>query len=233
MSYNIDGYNWGRNSKMSKTGLMLGIPQNHVISFDLPAGFTCPAARACAVYTNRKTGKMRRGRDNEFTCYAARLENQYPATRRAHWRNFDKVMSFSSLKYRGYELSQSLQHALPSNNEVTRIHSSGDFFAPWYFEAWLDVTLSRPDISFFAYTKRLFPFDYDRPDNFGLVYSHGGKNDEEAAARGLPTCYVAMTQEEAATAPRFSDIWVSCIDAYGADDFYSVMNGESFVLLLH
>lgn len=217
---------FGNNQKMKNTAKMLGIPQKHVVNFDLPAGFTCPSADKCQAYAHRVTGKIRRGAKSQFLCFAAKLEAAFTDSRKMHWHNFDVVMSY---KDDAQGLANVILSSIPPRVKVIRIHSSGDFFSAWYYEAWLLVAAARPDILFFGYTKQVFTFDYERPENFGLIYSYGGKDDKIAVERGLPMSHVALTECQVVD-------WglpLSCADKHHADDFYRVMRGESFILMFH
>jgi hypothetical protein len=62
--------------------------------------------------------------------------------------------------------------SIPTDAQRIRIHVAGDFFSQAYFDAWLMVARSRPDIAFYAYTKSI-PFwihhrQSDLPENFKL-----------------------------------------------------------------
>ncbi len=60
-----------------------------------------------------------------------------------------------------------------------RIHDSGDFFAPWYVEAWLMLAREMGDLVFYGYTKSipLIPWG-ELPRNLHLVQSLGGTRDD-------------------------------------------------------
>ena len=62
-----------------------------VAHISLPAGFTCPGAKECLTYANRKTRKLKDGPDTEFRCYAAGMEARYPAYHDIVWHNFDLI----------------------------------------------------------------------------------------------------------------------------------------------
>jgi len=62
-----------------------------------------------------------------------------------------------------------------------RIHDSGDFYNVEYFGKWCAIAAAYPDIEFYAYTKMISQskgFASWLPDNFQLIYSFGGKEDD-------------------------------------------------------
>jgi hypothetical protein len=60
-----------------------------------------------------------------------------------------------------------------------RIHDSGDFYSPAYFEKWLQIAHKNPNVRFYAYTKsHSFIRGRQLPENMDLIYSLGSKNDE-------------------------------------------------------
>jgi hypothetical protein len=62
-----------------------------------------------------------------------------------------------------------------------RIHDSGDFFSIEYARAWLSIAARNRHCTFYAYTKEVAMFKVtlkdELPDNFILIYSFGGKQD--------------------------------------------------------
>lgn len=207
-----------RNSKIRKLAKMLNLKNKEVACFDLPAGYSCPAADMCLSYANRKTGKITDGKNCKFRCYAASNESAFTNARNLRWHNFD------ALRMAGEGMVQLLLDSLPSDIRVLRIHSSGDFFSREYFNAWVNVAKNRPEITFFGYTKVLEYVDADKPDNFRLVYSFGGKHDKELS--GQPTAYVQ------GSTPKADPLPLSCV-VDPADDFNFVMAQVSFALPLH
>ena len=63
-----------------------------------------------------------------------------------------------------------------------RIHSSGEFYDPQYFERWLRIcTQLRGQTIFWCYTKMIQmvrDFHDLIPDNLNIIFSTGGKHDE-------------------------------------------------------
>ena len=161
----------GNNSKMKKLSKATG---KKVYAFDLPAGWSCPAAQTCLSKADKVTGKITDGKDATFRCYAASLEAVFPACRKLRWHNFDLLQNTSNM----YQL---LEDSLPSETEIIRIHSSGDFFNAKYLEAWITVAGAHPLTIIYGYTKRLDLLErltHPLPGNMRLVTSVGGKYDD-------------------------------------------------------
>lgn len=220
----------GNNSKMRETAKMLGIKQTKVVNFDLPAGFSCPAASLCQAYAARSNGKITRGKHAEFLCFAAKLEGAFPSSRRLHWHNFRLIESaFKRDGQRGvYNLLRAMVEELSRNGvKVVRIHSSGDFYRPEYFKAWAQVAAEFPEISFFAYTKMLPLMSEYRPSNFGMVYSYGSTFDNQWN-ESIPTCFVITGADN-----QYGDIKITCTEENPANDFYEVMAGRTFGIRVH
>lgn len=221
------------NSKIKALGRMLKARGDvttgkSVIAFDLPAGWTCPAASLCMARANRETGKITKGKDAEFLCYASKLEAAFPSARRARWHNFNILagMANDADAMAEYILSQ-----IPKGTKVIRIHTSGDFFNRNYFLAWTYVAIARPDITFWGYTKVLAYVTANKPDNFKLAYSMGGKHDASVreCTGKMVTSTVVVNEEQAQSL----GLPVACPTPTSPDDFDFVMRGESFALLLH
>ena len=206
------------NRKVKELGRVQGVKS---CSFDLPAGYTCPMADICQSFANKETGKITDGANCQFRCYAASLEAAFKPTRALHWYNFELLKGKSKS-----EMVELIQSSLPPKVGIIRIHSSGDFFNEDYFNAWVEVTRNNPHIRFFAYTKVLNYVSADTPDNFKLVYSYGGKMDNELSSE--PVAYVTRTLEQAIEL----GVPVSCEDN-PVDDFDYIMAGKSFALMLH
>src|SRR5207302_524218 len=84
--------------------------------------------------------------------------------------------------------------------QIIRLHVGGDFFSQAYFDAWLKVATSRPDLLCYGYTKSL-PFWCRRlhsiPDNFVLTASEGGKYDRLIGRFNLRFARVVLSQQDA------------------------------------
>jgi hypothetical protein len=138
-----------------------------IVSFNIPqlqsetGKKTCPYAGICAE-----------------VCYAAQGHMGMPAASAAYERNFTKVMKIG----RSRKLSNLLCEDIGSMRRIThiRLHDSGDFFARWYYEAWLEVAERNPEITFYAYTKSIPFLDWEsHPSNLRVVQSMGGKRDKD------------------------------------------------------
>jgi Gene product 88 len=65
-----------------------------------------------------------------------------------------------------------------AGGKAVRVHDSGDFYSPEYFQAWLDIARFTPNVLFYAYTKEVeMTRGYALPSNFILIYSMGGTQD--------------------------------------------------------
>lgn len=193
-----------------------------VTSFDLPAGYTCPAADECHSFADKITGKITDGSNCKFRCYAASMEARYSASRKAHWRNFEAIVACKTSD----KMAELILSELPIDVKIVRIHASGDFFSKKYFMAWIKVAQARPDIQFFGYTKILPYVKSDKPVNFRLQYSYGGKMDSKVNCE--PTTYVVKNIADAIS----RKLEVACIKN-PSDDFDFIMQGKTFAICLH
>ena len=108
-------------------------------------------------------------------CYAAQGSYFMPHVKAMYERNFEEVRS--SRARLDEDLLAELEGPLRRVTHV-RLHDSGDFFAPWYYRAWLAVARARPQVIFYGYTKSLPIIDLDDlPDNLRLSQSVGGTRD--------------------------------------------------------
>lgn len=210
------------NRKLKELAKYLDIPSTHVTSFDLPAGWSCPMADKCLSKADRVTGKITDGRHCEFRCYAASIEAFSPSARKNHWDNFDAIRGKSA-----EQVADILDASIPDKIEVMRIHSSGDFFNPEYFQGWILLAERRPEITFFGYTKQLDFVNADKPDNFHLVYSYGGRMDDKVTP-DTPIAYVVETVADALD----MGLTAVCKDN-PADDFDWILEQKSFALTIH
>jgi hypothetical protein len=74
--------------KFTKGGKFYFSPD--VWEWNLPAGHACPYANACKMSSDRESGKMKKGPNMAFPCYAAMAE-RFPGVRDARWRNYETV----------------------------------------------------------------------------------------------------------------------------------------------
>ena len=149
---------------------------------------TCPNAGVCAQL-----------------CYARNGTYQFRQVKEAHQRNLELVVNesekfmesmaieLSSKRFKPTGVARSYTgelvddewavNWLNSGGAAIRIHDSGDFFADWYFELWLTLALLFPKILFYAYTKEVsmvkaYLLRGEVPDNFRIIFSKGGLQDE-------------------------------------------------------
>lgn len=192
-------------------------------NFDLPAGFSCPMASECLAFSDRETGKIQDGKNTQFRCYAASLESLFPKVRDRVWNNFNIVKPLANKKGLN-KLIEIIDSQLPACHYF-RIHTHGDFFNRYYFQAWIEVAKKNPHIIFYFYTKRVdFIVDYieEFPDNFKYVVSEGGKLDN-LIEPWMRTAKVVYSENEAKELNL--DIDYTDEIAYGSN--------KSFALLIH
>ena len=124
---------------------------------------TCPNADACA-----------------NLCYARVNSYTFSNVKAAHLRKLEMVLDDPE----GWEqlLTVELTHPRYRGANI-RVHDSGDFFADWYFAAWVRVAQAHAGQFFYAYTKEvLMVKDWiaengPLPSNLVVIYSLGGKQD--------------------------------------------------------
>ncbi len=106
-----------------------GNKKTECFSFDLPAIKTCPGRTLeCA-------------RD----CYAVNMMKAYPNVAKKYERNLELArMGLDFVKY--------MIANIPANCQF-RIHVSGDFYSGYYTSQWRWIAESRPDVTFYAYTR--------------------------------------------------------------------------------
>lgn len=207
-----------RNKKIKLLAERLGYSNRQVVAFDLPAGYTCPMADKCKAYANRITGKIIDGENMVFRCYAASGESLFKNTRFARWHNYEL------LRCNEDNMHNIIAQSLPKDVKVVRVHSSGDFFSYDYFQAWCTVAKNNPDVIFFGYTKILPYVTANKPDNFKLVYSYGGKLDQ-FVTDNVPTCYVIGNEKDS--------VYPVACEIDKTDDFDFIMKQVSFSLVVH
>jgi hypothetical protein len=150
------------------------------------------------------------------------MEARYPTTRHAHWRNYEALRKQKTVD----GMVELILSYLPKETKIVRIHASGDYFSKRYFQAWVKIATLRPDIKFYGYTKILPYVKVNKPDNFRLVYSFGGKMDSKVTCE--PIAYVVKNIVEAIK----RGLQPACIDN-PSDDFDFIMQGRTFALCLH
>ena len=213
------------NHKINLLARFMGIPQCRVLSFDIPAAYSCRKADICRTYAHKVTGKLQRvGR---VLCYAAKQECYLPSVRNLRWWNYNQLLACGSDVNLLYEL---ISISLPARTSAVRIHSSGDFYSKEYFTAWCFVARMNPNIEFYGYTKELDYVLAPKSDNFSLVYSFGGEDDTRFLALPAFACPACFIEEYDNQYPNYRLI---CGKGGEHEDFYAIQNNETFVLKIH
>ena len=120
---------------------------------------TCPNAGICA-----------------NLCYARSGTYNFSNSKKAHLAKLEMVLNDLA----GWELQlvEELKAKRYRGGKWVRIHDSGDFFSNAYFEAWVRIAQSTPDVRFYAYTKEVkMVKSYTLPENLIIIFSMGGKQD--------------------------------------------------------
>jgi hypothetical protein len=217
------------NSKMNVLAGYLGLSKREVLSFDIPAGWTCAKADICKGFAHEITGKLTQvGR---VKCYAVKQENYLPSVRAFRWNNFNQLLACGRDNAEG--IAELILQSIPKSAKVIRIHSSGDFYSEAYFMAWVRVAYMRPDISFFAYSKHLNYVTFEnRPNNFKMVYSFGSKDDTRFTMEeidNVPACFIEEYEGQYGS----NYARVCATHAEGWQDYIQILAGESFVIPIH
>lgn len=150
------------NAKLIKTAEAFGV---QIFNFSIPAGndkksgkITCPFAGPCFKLCYAKKGNYR------FANVQLGLSNRYEATKQ---ENFVELMTKELTKLK------------KDKQTYIRIHDSGDFYSPAYFQKWLQIARLNPSVRFYAYTKsHSFIRGIELPENMDLIFSLGSTNDE-------------------------------------------------------
>lgn len=161
-------FKWSRNTKQHKTQIELrrrGQKAN-MWTFNLPQFAAadgqriCPFAGTCAEVCYASQGWYMTGK------VKASYEHNLAVVRRAD-KDPEQLAAF---------LLADVERLKATH---VRLHDSGDFFAPWYVDAWIMLARELFDITFYAYTKSipLVPWD-SLPKNVSIVQSLGGTRDD-------------------------------------------------------
>lgn len=161
-----------QNEKLRKTAEEIRLHTGQrcrLVGFNLPqlrsrsGQMTCPYAGQCKAY-----------------CYAKRGWFQRSVVRDKYERNLAEVMKHErdSEALAAALIDDIAQFFLPVTH--VRLHDSGDFFARWYADAWVEVAQVCHDVVFYGYTKSLPLIDFGAlPKNLRLVQSYGGLRDRD------------------------------------------------------
>ncbi len=207
------------NGKLKKMAKKLGVKLK---TFTLPAGYTCPGAKDCLAYADRKTGKVKDGKDTEFRCFMASLEATFPSLRAMVWENLEQLKL--ALQVGWMECADLIDNSLPNKFDVMRVHVGGDYFSEEYFLAWREVAKRNPDKIFYSYTKSLHILEkYELPENFVFTASRGGKYDDFIDLNLWKEAVVVFNEQEA----KELDLEID------HDDTHAAFGKENFALLIH
>lgn len=168
----------------------------NIFTFSIPAGHTCPFALDCLSKADKKTGKLKDGKNTLFRCFSASAEALYEVVRNARFHNWELLKKAKTKD----GMAKLILASLPEKAQIIRIHVAGDFFNQTYFDAWLKVAQTKKDVIFYAYTKSL-SYWVERldeiPANFKLTASKGGRQDNLISEYNLKFAEVVFTEGEA------------------------------------
>jgi len=212
------------NTKLKKIKEWIDIENPRVYSFSLLSGYSCPMASDCQTYAvpDKKSGKRRvvDGKNATFRCFSAIQEAQYNETYNQRKHNFDLLLERRS-DY--MDMAELILKSLPTNADIIRVHIGGDFFNSAYMLAWYLVAQLNPNTKFYAYTKSVkwqLENESNRPDNFSMIASYGGKEDSWIDEHNIKSANVVFHPSDT-TKP---------IDH---NEYYAINDEGSFSLLLH
>ena len=200
--------------------------KRRVYSLDLLSGWACPFARECkskVVKIGRKS-RIQDGPKCKFRCFSASGEVLFPLVyklRKENWRQLLKAKTTD-------KMFRLLYSSLPKNAGIVRIHVGGDFFSQQYFDAWIALAYSRPDILFYAYTKAIAYWQARRdriPSNLVLTASFGGIQDNLIDKLGFKSTIVVDRKCDA----KRKGLPIDESDSLAANP----ANQRSFALVLH
>lgn len=193
---------------------------SNIHTFSLPAGHSCPFANECLSKFVPERNRVQDGKNCKFRCYAASEEAVFTNVRAQRWENFNIIRRIRNTE----SVSRKLYQSLPSSAKYIRIHPSGDFFADYYFKAWLNIAYLMPDVTFYGYTKAIpYLLEHKLPPNFRFVASYGGKYDNLIDKYNLVSARVVFSTQEAERLNLPID----------HDDLLAMSCSKSFALLLH
>lgn len=218
---------WGKNNK--KLMDLAHTTGRKVASFDLLAGYTCPAANICKSFA--KHGRVELGENAQFVCYAARTEAIYRNSYNAHKANLQFVNSHTT-----EEIASALVHDITVLKlGIVRIHASGDLYNLKYAKAWILAAQALPDVLFFGYTKiyQMYRLMTDcNISNLSFAFSMGSLDDMFVKDQDV-TCTVITSQEQALSFPHDIICGNHKDPAEYSIDFHYICNRKSFGIALH
>jgi hypothetical protein len=218
------------NAKLRKLEKLFG----RVFTFSVLSGHTCPYAKDChsKAVEIAIAGLIKRkiwdSVHTLFRCFSASQEVQYNGVYDSRKSNMAIIEVAAKSAYCAALI---ILRWIPKLAKVIRIHVGGDFKTQAYFDAWIKVAQSRPDVLFYAYTKSL-PFWVKRLDvlesvpNLVLTASRGGHRDDLISKHNLREAVVVYSEAEAEAL----GLEIDHDDSHAADP---ARRHENFALLLH
>jgi hypothetical protein len=148
-----------QNSDLKKSGIYGWTLPAHWVTLSNGDKFnTCPNAGICAGF-----------------CYAKNGTYNFKNVKKAHIEKLELVLYNREgwIKLMNEELSNKKYIG-----KYIRIHDAGDFFNLQYAKDWIEIAKNNKQCIFYAYTKEVKMFkSIELPDNFIVIYSYGGKED--------------------------------------------------------
>lgn len=168
-------------------------------TFSLPAGYTCPGAKHCHVMSDRTTGKLIKGHNLLYECYAAKMEARYPNVRSARWHNKDLVDQLNLVDLTDRMILSIMSHKTYKKTDMVRWFVSGDCDSMKLRDAIFNVANELTHLIHYSYTKNLPLFlDIIKPINYRLTASYGGKYDHMINPVDFPrSARVVYSEQEA------------------------------------
>lgn len=80
-------------------------------------------------------------------CYSYKAQRRFPAVLKARERNLEISKGDFDIAY-------------TKTTKYVRVHADGEFYSQEYINRWVKIARSKPDVIFYAYTKRLKHFDF-------------------------------------------------------------------------
>lgn len=193
-------------------------------AFSLPAGYTCPGAKECLAWFDRKERRLIDGKDAKFRCFAASMEAAFKSVQKSLDRNLSLLQRAKTVERMAELIDLSLPSAWYHN---IRVHADGDFYHQDYFLAWMEAARRNKNRLFYAYTKSLPIWVKLRkfvPDNFVLTASWGGKWDDMIEPNNLRSARVVYHPDDAEKLG---------LEIDHDDSHARARDGKDFALLIH
>tara|TARA_R110000823_G_scaffold189959_1_gene321723 strand:- start:126 stop:827 length:702 start_codon:yes stop_codon:yes gene_type:complete len=149
-----------QNKDLKKTGVFGWTLPAHWVTLTNGTKFnTCPNAGVCAAF-----------------CYAKNGTFMFSNVRKAHTEKLELVLNN---REKWIELINEELKLKKYINKFIRIHDAGDFFSEQYAIDWINFAKENPQCIFYTYTKevKLFKNIGALPENFIVIYSYGGRQD--------------------------------------------------------